>query len=185
MQSHTGCICWSFLHCAFSNASLNYLHMKLRSHTDCICWTFLHCALSSVSSDRLSKRTHSHIGCICLTSYLYQFSSVSLKLLNCHCFCSNHRCQDFDPSQPRIKRAEEKGDHCLLHHWMGINDDDDEADKIPTYHLGFCLLGFCPLGLILHTRMMMLVMMAMMMMMKTVMMVMMISMMRMMGVSSR
>ena len=34
---------------------------------------------------------------------------------------------------------------------MGINDDDDEADKIPTHHLGFCLLGFCPLGLILHT----------------------------------
>ena len=35
---------------------------------------------------------------------------------------------------------------------MGINDDDDddddEPDKIPTHHLGFCLLGFCPLGLI-------------------------------------
>ena len=32
---------------------------------------------------------------------------------------------------------------------MGINDDDDdddEPDKIPTPHLGFCLLGFCPLG---------------------------------------
>ena len=124
----------------------------MKIHTDCICWTFLHCALSSVSSDRLSKRTHSHIGSICLTSYLYQFSSVSLTPLNCYCFCSNHTCQDFDPSQPRIKRAEEKGDHCLLHHWMGINDDDDEADKIPTHHLGFCLLGFCPLGLILHTR---------------------------------
>ena len=34
---------------------------------------------------------------------------------------------------------------------MKINDDDDdddEADKIPTHHLGFCLLGFCPLGFI-------------------------------------
>ena len=31
------------------------------------------------------------------------------------------------------------------------DDDDDEPDKIPTHHLGFCLLGFCPLGLILHT----------------------------------
>ena len=33
---------------------------------------------------------------------------------------------------------------------MGINnydDGDDEPDKIPMHHLGFCLLGF-----ILHTR---------------------------------
>ena len=41
---------------------------------------------------------------------------------------------------------------------MGINNDgkneddyDDEPDKIPTHHLVFCLLGFCPLGFILQT----------------------------------
>ena len=38
------------------------------------------------------------------------------------------------------------------------DDDDDELDKIPTHHLGFCLLGFCPLGFILHTTTMMMVM---------------------------
>ena len=32
-------------------------------------------------------------------------------------------------------------------------DGDDEPDKIPTHHLGFCLLRFCPLGFILHTMM--------------------------------
>ena len=31
---------------------------------------------------------------------------------------------------------------------MWINDDDDEPDKIPTHHL-----GFCPFGFILHTMM--------------------------------
>ena len=37
---------------------------------------------------------------------------------------------------------------------MGIDDDDrdddddDGPDKIPTHHLEFCLLGFCPLGFI-------------------------------------
>ena len=49
---------------------------------------------------------------------------------------------------------------------MGINDDDDddETDKIPTHHLEFCLLGFCPLGLILHTIMIMVMILMMMMM---------------------
>ena len=45
---------------------------------------------------------------------------------------------------------------------MGINDDDDdddEPDKIPTHHLGFCLLGFCLLGLIPTTTMMRVMMM--------------------------
>ena len=37
---------------------------------------------------------------------------------------------------------------------MGIDDDDrdddddDGPDKIPTHHLEFYLLGFCPLGFI-------------------------------------
>ena len=51
----------------------------------------------------------------------------------------------------------ENGDKLL---WINNDDDyddngddngDDEPDKIPTHHLGFCLLGFCPLGFILHT----------------------------------
>ena len=33
------------------------------------------------------------------------------------------------------------------------DDDDDEADKIPTHHLVFCLLVFCPLGFIPTTPM--------------------------------
>ena len=38
------------------------------------------------------------------------------------------------------------------------DDDDDEPDKIPTHHLEFCPLVFCPLGFILHTTMMMMMM---------------------------
>ena len=38
------------------------------------------------------------------------------------------------------------------------DDDNDEPDKIPTHHLEFCPLVFCPLGFILHTMMMMMMM---------------------------
>ena len=49
MQSHTGCICLTFLHCAFFNVSPNRLPEWMQSHSGCICLTFLHCAFSNVS----------------------------------------------------------------------------------------------------------------------------------------
>ena len=77
MQSHTGCICWTFLQCVFSCVSSNYLPERMHSHTGCICSTFLQCVFSCVSSKRLHKRTHSHIGCICLPFLHCVFSSGS------------------------------------------------------------------------------------------------------------
>ena len=56
MLSHTGCICLTFLHCAFSNVSLNCLHKRMRNYTDSICLTFLHCVFSNVSSSCLPLR---------------------------------------------------------------------------------------------------------------------------------
>ena len=59
----------------------------------------------------------------------------------------------------------------LMGSWenVGINDNnDDETDKIPNNHLGFCPLVFFP-----HTMMMMMIMMMMMVMMMMMMMMMM------------
>ena len=95
---HIGCICLTFLHCAFSKFSSNCLTEKIHSHIDCICLTFLrcafemspekmqsdighiystflHCAFSNVSSNCLSEMMQNHIGCICLT-----FSTVSFQM---------------------------------------------------------------------------------------------------------
>ena len=74
MQSHTGCICLTFLHCVFSNVSSNRLPEQMQNHTGCICWTFLHCAFSNVSSNDLLEKRQSHTGCICLTFLHYVFS---------------------------------------------------------------------------------------------------------------
>ena len=79
MQSHTGCICLIFLHCAFSNESSKRLHERMQNHSGCICLTFLHCAFSNVSSKRLHERMQSHIDCICLTFLRCEFSDVSSK----------------------------------------------------------------------------------------------------------
>ena len=56
-------------------------------------------------------------------------------------------------TKKQLKKVVENGDKLL---WISNDDDDDdngddEPDKIPTHHLGLCLLGFCPLGFILHT----------------------------------
>ena len=67
MQSHIGCICLAFLHCAFSCVSSNGLPARMQSHIGCICLTFLHCVFSCVSSNCLPERKQSHIGCICST----------------------------------------------------------------------------------------------------------------------
>ena len=102
MRNHTGCICLTFLHCAFSNVSSNGLHewmhnhtgcicltfphsnclpQRMQNHTGCICLTFLHCAFSNVSSKRLDKRMQNHTGCICLTFLHCAFSNVSSNYL--------------------------------------------------------------------------------------------------------
>ena len=81
MQNHTGCICLTFLHYAFSNASSNCLHQRRHSCTGCICLSFPHCALSNVFSKRLHKRMQSHTGCICLTFLHCAFSNVSSNRL--------------------------------------------------------------------------------------------------------
>ena len=66
-QSHTGCICLTFLRCAFSNVSSKRLHKKMQSYIGCICLTFLHCVFSNVSSNGLHLRIHNHIDCIYVT----------------------------------------------------------------------------------------------------------------------
>merc|ERR1712218_772945 len=66
-DSHTGCICWTFLQCVFSCVSSSYLPEMMHSYTDCICWTFLQCAFSCVSSNCLREKLYNHNGCICLT----------------------------------------------------------------------------------------------------------------------
>ena len=73
MQSHRGCICSTFLHCAFSNVSSKRLHKMMQSHIGCICLTFLHCAFSK----HLYKKMNNHIGCICLTFLHCAISNVS------------------------------------------------------------------------------------------------------------
>ena len=47
-HSHIGCICVTFLHCAFSNVSSNCLLEKMPCRTGCICLIFLHDAFSNV-----------------------------------------------------------------------------------------------------------------------------------------
>ena len=49
----------------------------LQSHTVCICSTFLPCGLSYVSSSWMHHGMHSHIGCICLTCPYCGFLNVS------------------------------------------------------------------------------------------------------------
>ena len=49
MQSHTGCICLTFLHCEFSNDPSNRLHNRMHSCIGCICLTFLYCVVLNSS----------------------------------------------------------------------------------------------------------------------------------------
>ena len=79
MQSHTGYICLTFLHCVFSNVSSNRLHEMMHNHIGCICSTLLHCVLSNVPSNSLPWRMYIHIGCIYLAwrHYLCFFQRVS------------------------------------------------------------------------------------------------------------
>ena len=67
MQSHTGCICETFLHCVFSSESSNWPRSVMYNYIGCICVTFLRCVFSNASSNCLPELMHSYIGCICLT----------------------------------------------------------------------------------------------------------------------
>ena len=77
MQSHIGCICLTFLHCASLNVSSNCLPEKRHSRTDYICLAFLNCVFSNVFSKRLHEQMQSHIGCICLSFLHCVFSCAS------------------------------------------------------------------------------------------------------------
>ena len=66
MQSHIGCICSTFLHCASLNVSSNCLPEKRHSRTDYICLAFLNCVFSNVFSNCLPEKRQSHISCIFL-----------------------------------------------------------------------------------------------------------------------
>ena len=48
----------------FSNVSSNGMTERMQSHTSCICSTFLHCTFSKVSSNCLPERRQIRIGCI-------------------------------------------------------------------------------------------------------------------------
>ena len=82
MHSHIGCICSTFLHCAFPNVSSSHLPPRMKSHTGCICLTFPHCAFSNASSYCLPERMQSHTGCICLIFFTVHLQ-VSLQIA-CH-----------------------------------------------------------------------------------------------------
>ena len=60
-QSHIGCICLAFLHCAFSNVFSKRLHKKMQSHIGCICLNFLHFAFSNMSSNPHSNQDHNFL----------------------------------------------------------------------------------------------------------------------------
>ena len=90
-----------------SSQDLTYCHKRMQSHTDCICLTFLHCVLSDVSSNSLLQKKQSHIGCICLTPPHCGIENGPLKCLpqkTCltflYCLFLFHFfvVQDFDPS---------------------------------------------------------------------------------------
>ena len=108
MQSNIGCICLTFLHCAFSNVFSNGLPERMWSHIGCICMPFLHCASSCVSSKNLGQSRQSHIGCMCLIFLRCVFSNVSSMYLperkqshiGCILLTFLHNQIDFDSSQP-------------------------------------------------------------------------------------
>ena len=123
MRSHTGCICLTFLHCAFSSVPSNRLSERMHSCIGCICLTFLQCAFSNVSSNCLAERMHSHTGSNCMafprcvfshasSNYLCEkiqshTSSICLTFLHClslslepfhsSCFYLNRAAQVFHP----------------------------------------------------------------------------------------
>ena len=60
----------------FSNASSYRLDQSRHIHIGCICLTFLRCAFLNVSSNCLPEKRQSHTGCICLVFLLCEFSNA-------------------------------------------------------------------------------------------------------------
>ena len=79
-QIHTGCICLTFLHCVFSNASSKNLDQHRQINTGCICLTYLHCTFSIMSSNCLPENRHIHI-------WMHSFGFFQRVFLN---GCSQH-----------------------------------------------------------------------------------------------
>ena len=90
MHDHTGCICFPFLLCGFSNEFSNGLPVRMQRHIGHICATFLECAFANASLTRLQCRpciyedgsTHTRIGRICLTVLHCVFSQISPNRLH-------------------------------------------------------------------------------------------------------
>ena len=74
MQNHIGCISLTFLHCAFSNESLNDLPEKRHSHIGCICLIQWHCQLFTLGFLHLQSLSQSHN---------YPFVSLALCVVLC------------------------------------------------------------------------------------------------------
>ena len=92
MQSHTGHTCLTFLHCALSNVSSNWLPLKMKSHIDCMSSTFpqvwkhcdlifYHCAFLNILSNCLPLWRQSHIGCI-YSTFSHVWKSHRLHLFD-------------------------------------------------------------------------------------------------------
>ena len=81
--NHIDCICFTFLHCVFSNVSSIDLPERTHNQTGCISLTFLHCVFSYGSSKSLGQCMQSRIGCICLTFPHCVFLNVSSICLPC------------------------------------------------------------------------------------------------------
>ena len=79
-QIHTGCICLTFLHCVFSNASSKNLDQHRQINTGYICLTYLHCTFSIMSSNCLPENRHIHI-------WMHSFGFFQRVFLN---GCSQH-----------------------------------------------------------------------------------------------
>ena len=152
MHNHTGCICLSFLHCAFSNVSSSCLPEMMQNHTGCICLTFLHCVFSNVSSKNLNQSMHNHTGCICLSFLHCVFSNASSNrlryMMHTHsscicliflcplslslkrdwlCFYYNLLAQNFDP----FKKCAVSCNSCfqLKAHWFSIVGTEIESES--------------------------------------------------------
>ena len=89
-----GCICFAFLHYAFSNVSSNYLHVRMQNRTGSICSIFLPCGFSNDFGHFLSRKRQSHTGCTYLTFLHCLFLLLeSARWLHLTCVV-----QDSDPS---------------------------------------------------------------------------------------
>ena len=78
-HSHTGYICFTFLHCAFLNVSLNGLHENMQSRIGCICLTFLHCVLKAKIIIPKSASSSGNRPPHCLPSFSLRVNILTLK----------------------------------------------------------------------------------------------------------